>query len=141
MRFFNRHIKTPELTDKAAKGIAGGILKSQNGFANYMYSKTKNWKQKQQWVFLYMVCLFFGGLSIGAIVNSFKIKDQDRTILPKSISIPRNIHQENNQLLITENEFQKVQEYKRKYPNLRKERPGLFDSLTLIEQVYYSQIK
>ncbi len=32
-----------------------------------------------------------------------------------------------------------MQEYKRKHPNLQKERPGLFDSLIMIEQNYYSQ--
>jgi hypothetical protein len=41
--------------------------------------------------------------------------------------------------LITEQEFEQVQKFKRQHPNLLKERPGLFDSLTLIEQSYYSQ--
>lgn len=141
MKLFSKNIKNSALTDKAANGIASGILKSQNGFAKYMYSLTKNWKRKQQWIFLYLVCLVFGGLSIVAIVNSFKTKEPDQAIIPKSISVPRNIHQQNNEFIITEKEFQKVQEYKRKYPNLQKERPGLFDSLSLIEQVYYSQKK
>lgn len=141
MNLFSKNIKNSALTDKAANGIASGILKSQNGFARYMYSLTKNWRQKQQWIFLYLVCLVFGGLSIVAIVNSFKTKEPDKAIIPKSISVPRNIHQQNNEFVITENEFQKVQDYKRKYPNLQKERPGLFDSLSLIEQVYYSQKK
>ena len=141
MKLFNKNIKRDELTDKAANGIASGILKSQSGFAKYMHSLTKNWKQKQQWIFLYLVCLFFGGLSIVALVNPFKTKVLDKTIIPKSISVPKNIHQQNNAFVITENEFQQVQEYKRKYPNLQKERPGLFDSLSLIEQVYYSQKK
>jgi len=141
MKLFSKNIKNSALTDKAANGIASGILKSQNGFAKCMYSLTKNWKQKQQWIFLYLVCLVFGGLSIVAIVNSFKTQEPDKAIIPKSISVPRNIHQQNNEFIITENEFQKVQEYKRKYPNLQKERPGLFDSLSLIEQVYYSQKK
>lgn len=141
MKLLNKNIKKGELTDKAANGIASSILKSQNGFAKYMYSITKSWKQKQQWIFLYLVCLFFGGLSIVVIVNPFKTKEQDKALIPKSISVPRNIHQQNNEFVITENEFQQVQEYKRKYPNLQKERPRLFDSLSLIEQVYYSQKK
>jgi hypothetical protein len=141
MKLLSKNIKNSVITDKAANGIANSILKSQNGFAKYMYSLTRNWQQKQQWIFLYLVCLVFGGLSIVAIVNSFKTKEPDKTIIPKSISIPRNIHQQNNEFVITENEFQQVQEYKRKYPNLQKERPGLFDSLSLIEQVYYSQKK
>lgn len=141
MKLFSKNIKNSVLTDKAANGIANGILKSQNRFARYMYSITKSWKQKQQWIFFYLVCVVFGGLSIIAIINSFKIKEQDKAIIPKFISVPRNIHQQNNEFVITENEFQQVQEYKRKYPNLQKERPGLFDSLSLIEQVYYSQKK
>ena len=141
MKLFSKNISNSPITDKAANGIANGILKSQNGFARYMFSVTKNWKQKQQWIFLYLVCLFFGGLSIVAIVNPFKTKEQDKAIIPKFIFMPKSIHQLNNEFVITENEFQQVQEYKRKYPNLQKERPGLFDSLSLIEQVYYSQKK
>lgn len=141
MKLFSKNISNSAITDKAANGIANGILKSQIGFAKYMFSVTKNWKQKQQWIFLYLVCLFFGGLSIVAIVNPFKTKEQDKAIIPKPISVPKNINQQNNDFVITENEFQQVQEYKRKYPNLQKERPGLFDSLSLIEQVYYSQKK
>lgn len=141
MKLFNKKIKGSALADKAANSIAQGILKSQNGFARHLYSLTKNWKQKQQWVFLYLVCLVFGGLSVVAIVNSFKIKEQDKAIMPQSISAPSKIHKQSNEFVITKNEFQQVQEYKRKYPNLQKERPRLFDSLSLIEQVYYSQKK
>jgi len=141
MKLFNKNIKSSALTDKAANWIASGILKSQNGFAKYMYSLTKNWKQKQQWIFLYLVCLFFGGLSIVAIVNPFKAKVQDKTIIPKSISVPKNIHQQNKGFAITENELRQVQEYKAKHPSLQQEQPGLFDSLSLIEEVYYSQKK
>ena len=141
MKLFKKNITANELTDKAANGIANRILKSQNGFAKLMYSITKNWKQKQQWIFLYLICLFFGGLSIVAIVNSFKDKESNNAIIPKSISVPKNIHQQSNVFVITENEFQQIQEYKRTYPNLQKERPGLFDSLTLVEQIYYSQKK
>jgi hypothetical protein len=141
MKFFKKDIKRNELTDKAANGIAKGILKSQNGFAKTMSSATKNWKQKQQWIFLYLVCLFFGGLSIWAIVNSFENKESNKAIIPKSITVPKNIHPQSNVFVITENEFQQVQEYKRTYPNLQKERPGLFDSLSMVEQIYYSQKK
>ena len=102
---------------------------------------TKNWKQKQQWIFLYLICLSFGGLSIVAILNAFKNKESNKAIIPKSISVPKNIHQQSSVFVITENEFQQVQEYKRTYPNLQKERPGLFDSLSLVEQIYYSQKK
>lgn len=141
MNLFKKNIGGNELTDKASNGIAKGILKLQNSFAKSMYSVTKKWKQKQQWLFLYLFCFLFGGLSVLVIVKSFKSREADIAIIPKSISIPKNIHKQSNVFVITENEFQKVQEYEHQYPNLQKERPGLFDSLSMVEQIYYSQKK
>jgi hypothetical protein len=141
MKLFNRKEGRVNIPDKAATGIANGILKSQRWFANTLESLTNKWKQKQQWIFLYTVCCLFGGLSIAAIVNSFKVPETTNAIMHKSITVPKNIYKEHKAFLITENEFQKVQEYKRTHLNLIKERPGLFDSLALIEQLYYSQKK
>ena len=141
MKLFKRKEGQVNIQDKAATGIANAILKSQRWFTNTLESLTNKWKQKQQWIFLYTVCFLFGGLSIAAIVNSFKVSENAKALMPKSISVPKNIYKEGKAFLITENEFQKVQEYKRTHPNLIKERPGLFDSLVLIEQSYYSQKK
>ena len=141
MKLFKRKEGQVNIADKAATGIANGILKSQHWFAYTLESLTNKWKQKQQWIFLYVVCLVFGGLSIAAMVNSFKTGANSNTLMPKSISVPKNIYKGDQAYLITENEFQQVQEYKRTHPNLLKERPGLFDSLILIEQTYYSQKK
>ena len=141
MKFFKRDINQSIIQDKAATGIANGILKSQRWFASNLERLTEKWKQKQQWIFLYLVCLLFGGLSIAAVVNAFKVSATSKTIIPKSIAVPKNIYLDNNSFLITENEFKQVQEYKKQHPNLLIERPGLWDSLTLIEQSYYSQKK
>ncbi|HUZ57797.1 MAG TPA: hypothetical protein VMU83_03345 [Hanamia sp.] len=141
MKLFKRKEDQVNIADKAATGIANGILKSQRWFANILESLTNKWKQKQQWIFLYAVCLLFGGLSITAMVNSFKTGANSNTLMPKSITVPKNIYKGDQAFIITENEFQKVQEYKRTHPNLINERPGLFDSLVLIEQTYYSQKK
>lgn len=141
MKLFKKYISDGYLPDKAATSIANGILKSQRWFANNLERFTKKWKQKQQWIFLYAICLLFGGLSTTAIINSFKVSEKTKAIIPKSISIPKNIYNKDNAYIITENEFKKVQEYKQTHPNLFKERPGLFDSLALIEQTYYSQKK
>jgi len=141
MKLFTKKEGGKNIPDKAATCIANGILGSQRWFANTLESMTNKWKQTQQWIFLYAVCFFFGGLSIGAIVNSFKAPESAKTLIPKSISIAKNIYKEHETFLITENEFQKVQKYIRSHPNLLDEKPGLFDSLLLIEQTYYSQKK
>jgi len=141
MKLFKRKVGQVKIPDKAATVIANGILKSQRWFANTLESLTNKWKHKQKWIFLFAVFLVFGGLSMAAMVDSFKTGANSNTLMPKSITVPKNIYKEDKAFLITENEFQKVQEYKRTHPNLIKERPGLFDSLILIEQTYYSQKK
>ena len=126
------------LSDKAATGIANGILKIQGLFASSLKQLTNKWKKQHQFIFLYAVCFLFGGLSIAAIINSFKVGKNVKAFMPASISVPNKIYK-NNAFVITDMEFKKVQEYKRMHPNLIKERPGLFESLTLIEHTYYSQ--
>ena len=141
MNFFKRNKSEVNIPDKAATGIANGILKSQRWFATSLSDLTKSWKQKQQWIFLYLICLVFGTMSIIAIINPFRTSGISNIITPKSISIPKKIYKQDKAYLITKKEIKQVQEYKRTHPNLLKERPGLYDSLNLIEQVYYSQQK
>ncbi len=139
MKLFKKNIRQTNLPDKAATGIANCILQSQRWFAKNLERLTKKWTPKQQWFFLIGVCLLFGGLSINAVVNSFQQSANSKVAVPKAINIPKPIPENVSPYLITEEEFGQVQKYKQQHPNLLKERPGLFDSLTLIEQSYYSQ--
>ena len=142
MKLFSKNQNIP-VSEKAAGIIANSILKVQRYFAGALGKLSISWKRKQQWIFLYMVCLVFGGLSIFSIVQSFS----KTTELPKpsAIKVPRNIHKEQS-VRITENEFSKVQAFKRSLDStsrkkLMQERPGLMDSLEMVEQLYYSQKK
>ena len=141
MKLFRRDINQPKLSEKAAAGIANGILKFQNWFTEKMQSLTKNWEQKERWIFLYIVCLVFGGLSIVAIIHPFRSTAIKENILPKPISSTMNVEIKGRGFLITKEEFLKVQEYKLQHPDLMRKMPGLYDSLNLIEQMYYSQQK
>lgn len=139
MKLFKIKTGDEKVSDKAAAGIASAILKLQRWFAGTAEKFTGRWKQKQQWVFLSAVCLLFGSLSIAAIINSFQKPETSKSVIPKQIAVPKTLYKENSLYEITESEFQQVQQYKQSHPNLIKERPGLYDSLTLIEQAYYSQ--
>lgn|ERR1035437_9676104 len=141
MKLFKRNKAPINIPDQAATRIANGILKSQHWFATSLQVLTKNWRQRQQWIFLYLICLVFGGMSIVSIVKPLKASETSKAIMPKSISVPKSIYKEDKAFIITEKEFQQVQEYKRKHPDLLQEMPGLFDSLSIIEQAYYSQKK
>ena len=141
MKSFFKHTGKETWINKAATGIAGCIIRIQKGFSRIMNQLTKRWKLQQQRIFLLLICVVFGGLSLFLMINSFNKKGVDKIIIPKSISTPRNMNKKENSILITQNEFQQVQQFKRLNPNLQIERPDLFDTLSLLEQIYYSQKK
>ncbi len=141
MRFFKTKREKTTQGDRAAKSIATGILEIQNRFAEMLKRMTKKWRQKHQWIFLYSVCVVFGTLSILAIIQPFKADDAAKIIFIKSIMVPKSLYKENREFLITKKELQQVREYKAKHPDLMKTRTGLYDSLSLIEESYYSQQK
>jgi hypothetical protein len=72
------------------------------------------------------------------IMDAFPLLEEDGVINNIGVII-KNIYKGDQAYRITEYEFLKVQEYKRTHPNFSKERPGLFDSLILIEQSYYTE--
>ena len=139
MKLFKTHTQPEVVKDKAANRIAHGILKLQSGFSDYMFSMTKSWDQKSQWVFLIMVSLILGGMSILAIVVPYQLTKNQTYFLPDEITPSKTIPAQSERYTITEKEFLMIQEYKSAHPNLHAENPPLFDSLNLVEQIYYSQ--
>lgn len=137
----------------AAQKIAETILLVQKKFADAMYSITKKWKAKQQLIFLYMLCLVLGGLSVIAIIKPFNDK-KNFLEKPASIRLPKLIRPNEDQGVITDKEITKIHLFKQRMDSLNKtksgklkteqlfkRRPGLFDSLEMVEQLYYSQKK
>ena len=140
MKIIHNDIKH-QISEKLAVCIAGVIIKVQQWFTKNMQSSTKNWKQPQRWIFLYLICLIFGGTSMVIILQPFSSGGLSKTLQINFIRKNNNYRPPQKGFLITKEELQKVQQYKLVHPNLGKEMPGLFDSLQLIEQAYYSQQK
>ena len=158
MKLFRKNIiqTKPAISDKAAGWIANGILKTQKKFANVLGKISNSWKTKQQWIFLYLVCLVFGGLSLVAVIKPFNKKAQIIFIKPTAIKTPVNIHSNEDMSLvtITDNEIKQVHKFKHVLDSLSatnegkikvnkflNQRPGLMDSLEMVEQLYYLQKK
>ena len=139
MKHIMKHIQPEVIKDKVANRIANCILNVQISFSNFLGSITGKWNQRNQWAFLILVSLIFGGLSVLAIVTPFQLIKDQANILPIHITPPKTIPGYKNEYKITGNEFQKVQEYKSNHPNLQVENSPLFDSLKLIEQIYHAQ--
>ena len=140
------------ISEAAAEKIARAILSVQKKFSDGMAKVSEKWKAKQQWIFLYLVSLVFGSLSVVVIIQPFKDKNGFKK--PTSIHVPKLIQPEGNKVIITYNEISRVHAFKQRLDSLSKtkegkikvdkffnQRPGLFDSLEKVEQLYYSQKK
>lgn len=149
----NKIKEDSKFTNAAAGKIAKGILSFQKRFADTMSATTKKWKTKQQWIFLYLVCLILGGLSVVAVIKPFKEKTSTFS-KPASIHIPKLLKPDEDKIIITDNEITKLHLFQHRLDSLSKtkdgkikveqfvkRRPGLFDSLKMVEQMYYSQKK
>ncbi len=149
----NKIKEDSKFTNVAAGKIAKGILSIQERFADTMSATSKKWKTKQQWIFLYLVCLIPGGLSVVAVIKPFKEKISTFS-KPASIHIPKLLKTDEDKIIITDNEITKLHLFKErldshsktkdgkiKVEQFVKRRPGLFDSLKMVEQMYYSQKK
>lgn len=130
-----------QISEKLAICIAGFIIKVQHWFAKKLQTSTKNWRQQQRYIFLYLICLIFGGISMVIILQPFGSGEVSKPLQINFIRKNNNYKPLQKGFLITKEELQKVQQYKLGHPNLDKEIPGLYDSLQLIEQAYYSQQK
>lgn len=141
MKIFKNKKKGILPGDKSAKIISGCILDVQCRFARVLQRVTRNWNTKQQGIFLICICAVSLLFSILAIVQPLVTESTSRIILLKPIVIPATLYRENKALQITETEFQQVEAFRRDHPEIMKARPGLYDSLLLVEQMYLSQQK
>ena len=136
-----KHDTKHQISERLATIIASGILQVQYWFAKILQSSTKKWKQPQRLIFLYMTCLVFGGMSMVVILQSLNSGEVSEISHMKFTNKMQAFTPQHKGFLITKEELQKVQKYKLEHPKLDKEMPGLYDSLNLIEQSYYSQQK
>ena len=141
MKFFRTDNIQEKISEKAGASIANGIIWSQEWFASKMQGLTKKWEQRHRWLFLYLLCLVFGGLSIAVIIAAFQTNGICKAMIPAPIRATKITQWQSKGFLITKKELQLVQRYKAAHPALVKEMPVLYDSLSLIEQMYYSQQK
>jgi hypothetical protein len=138
VKWFKRH-NNNDVTDKAARGIAGGILKLQNAFASYSRRYSATWGKKQQLLFLAAVSVLFSVLSVVAIVSPFS--KEEKVKKPVVIKLPATIATD-VEPRITKEEFERIQQFKRSLDsNTIKGRPGLMDSIHMVEVLYYSNLK
>lgn len=151
-------LKESKVHDKVAKGIAGFLLSVQNRFASFMSGRINNLSSRSKQICLAIFCLMFGGFSIYAFVGAFSdTGNSGRRIKPDQVSVPKYYDRTNSEIkepsvgerdIIRINRFKKYMDSLSKspkgrpvYDSILKARPGLMDSIHVIEEIYYSQSK
>lgn len=126
--------------------------------AQWLERKTADLTRKSWIIILICFTLFTSGYTIYVLVNSFsRTATNSITIIP--IAKPINVLQigkemNNNNLTISRTEFEKIILFRRYMDSLgqsptgkkvkdsiKRYRPGLLDSLTIVENQYHSQFK
>lgn len=140
MKTKNQTGQSVDITKTMANKIAGYILTIQQSFANKLNKQTKAWPRRRKLVFLLGVCVLFGGMSLSGLFPSSNSLRFDQMFAPDKTKHTIE-NQPVNQLHITDSEFMHVQQFKQDHPDLQTQQPALFDSFSLVEEMYYSQKK
>ena len=137
MRLFKKYGSS--VNDKAAKGVANFLIKIQIKFSEFMNKKTSGLSTRRMKIWLTIFCLFWGGLSIYFITHAL-FGSKQTTIKIQPLNIPQHINETENH--VDKETYLKILAYK-KYMDSAHEfiRPGLLDSMNVLEQIYLSQQK
>ena len=156
MRLFSKHneVASPG-KDKVAKGIAEFILKMNSGFARYMKKLTAKLSSSTMKVFLIVFLAFGTTLSFYFVIASFITDEHLKTFRIDRISIPRNVEKDGDEsaqqpTAITMKEYDEMKGFthymdslkgSRKSDSILLNRPGLMDSVKMLQQIYEQQNK
>lgn len=150
--------KQHEMQDQLLKSIVHTCLKWQSRCAVWMQQKTERLSGKGKLVVLSVFVLLTGGYSIYLIGKSFS-GSQTYSFSITPIKRPAHIQEtgdeaEHTNTVISKSEYEKIHRFKQYmdsltrsstgkvlYDSIVAHRPGLMDSIQIIENIYQSQIK
>jgi hypothetical protein len=162
MKLFKRRRKeekTDAGKDKLAKGIAGFILKMQNGFARFMGKRAERLSFSTMKYILLIFLLCGSGLSVYFIVTAFKKNGQSKAIKIDRLRVPRYYDKNSDEFMqldffITKKEHEGMQAFRNYmdslhhnkkgihiYDSIMLNRPGLMDSVNKLEKLYQQQLQ
>jgi len=130
--------------DKAAGKISSTLLKWQTKVSDMISRKLNKVSLKRLKILLIAFCLISGGYSGYLMISAvfFKTKPSIRI---EQTKVPQHFDRTGDAIIdgrIDEDLFRTIQEYKKYMDSLRQPiRPGLLDSIRILEEIYYSQQK
>jgi hypothetical protein len=149
------------LKNKVANQLAVYLSRIQNGFAGLMGRWVNRLTQRGKKIFLIIFILVFGSYSLYILLNTFigNRKKSVKSVKPADISIPKYLNKAGDEntsktVVVTDDDLKKIRSFnqymdslklsitgKRVYDSIRLTRPGLMDSIRVLEQIYFFQQK
>lgn len=144
------------VSDKVAGKIAGVGIKAQQLFADNMNRIFMNTDFKRLKLLLIFFCVSAGGYSIYLIVNSvFSPERKQKALEIQQMDIPKHFNKSGDETImpeatIDEQTYLQIQDFRKymdslklnrtnEYDSILQARPGLMDSVQVLEQIYLSQ--
>jgi hypothetical protein len=140
-------------SEKAANKIAGGLLKMQLAFSRTMNKRFDGMSAKRSKAVLILFCVLWGSASLYFIVLGVLSKPS-QTISIEQANTPAYFNKmgniEDDVVTVDETTWNNIQTFKKymdslkfyqpaSYDSILSSRPGLLDSIEMIESIYYSQ--
>jgi hypothetical protein len=149
------------LKNKIANRLANYLSVIQNGFAGFMDRWVNGLTQKGKKIFLIIFILAFGSYSLYTLLSIFIGSNTKsiKSVNPTEISIPKYLNKAGDEntsaaVVVTDEDLKKIRSFnqymdslklsttgKRIYDSILLTRPGLMDSIRVLEQIYLFQQK
>lgn len=147
MMFWKRKDKIRKdnpLQDQLAKKIAGGFVRVQTQFSEMMNRRFENMPARRLKVFLVAFCVFSCGLSLYFFVSAIVAQPRPGfTIDP--IEVPEHFDRSGDEVMeneMPEDVYRDIQQYRYYMDSIGEPiRPGLEDSMRILEELYWRQQK
>jgi hypothetical protein len=144
------------ISDKVAGKIAGAGIKMQQLFAGKMNKLFENMNVKRIKILLIGFCVIAGGFSLYLLANSIFQKDNKQQVFKiEQVDVPKHFDKTGDEIItpeavIDERTYLQIRYFKkymdsiqvhrkREYDSILVNRPGLLDSVQMLEQIYLSQ--
>jgi hypothetical protein len=144
------------MSDKVAGKIAGVGIKAQRLFAEKMNKLFMKTDYKRLKLLLIFFCVSAGGYSIYLVANSvFSPEKKQKAFEIQQMDIPKHFNKSGDETImpeatIDEQTYLQIQDFRKymdslklnrtnEYDSILQARPGLMDSVQVLEQIYLSQ--
>jgi hypothetical protein len=144
LRKRKKQLKENPLRDKVAGKIAGGLLTVQTKFSDKMNKIFSTMKVKRMKLWLILFCFISGGLSIYFFIDALVAKPKT-SIKIDNVKMPQHFDKSGDEIMqnpVPDEMYRNIQDYKKYMDSIGEPiRPGLLDSIKILEELYLSTKK